>query len=39
MFVQLPFGHVEVRIDPRDPHKIRPAGALEVIRRIRARRS
>lgn len=39
MFVHLPFGHAEVRIDTRDPHKIRPSGALEVIRRTRRRRS
>jgi hypothetical protein len=39
MFVQLPFGHAEVRVDPRDPHKIRSRGALEVIRRVRAGRS
>jgi hypothetical protein len=39
MFFQLPFGHAEVRVDPRDPHKICPAGALEVIRRVRGRRS
>jgi hypothetical protein len=39
MFFQLPFGHTEVRVDSRDPHKLRPASALEVIRRVRSRRS
>jgi hypothetical protein len=39
MFFHLPFGHAEVRIDSRDPHKIRSTAALEVIRRVRARRS
>ena len=39
MFVHLPFGHAEVRVDTRDPHKIRPRGALEIIRRARASRS
>jgi hypothetical protein len=39
MFVQLPFGHAEMRVDTRNPQKIRPAGALEIIRRVRARRS
>jgi len=39
MFFHLPFGHAEVRVDSRDPHKIRLAGANEVIRRVRARRS
>jgi hypothetical protein len=39
MFLHLPFGHAEVRVDVRDPKKLRPAGALEVIRRVRARRS
>jgi hypothetical protein len=35
MFVQLPFGHAEVRVDTRDPRKLGPASALEVIRRVR----
>jgi hypothetical protein len=38
MFFHLPFGHTEVRVDPRDPRKICPAGALDVIRRVRGRR-
>jgi hypothetical protein len=39
MFIQLPFGHAEVRVDPRDPRKICPTAAHEIIRRVRARRS
>jgi len=39
MLFHLPFGHAEVRVDSRDPHKIRATPALEVIRRVRARRS
>jgi hypothetical protein len=39
MFFHLPFGHAEVRVDSRDPHKIGRAGANDVIRRVRARRS
>ena len=39
MLFHLPFGHVEVRVDSRDPHKIRSTAALDVIRRVRARRS
>jgi hypothetical protein len=39
MFVQMPFGHVEVRVDSRDPRKLGHQGALEVIRRVRGRRS
>jgi hypothetical protein len=39
MFLHLPFGHAEVRVDARDPKKLRPAGALDVIRRVRARKS
>jgi hypothetical protein len=38
MFFHLPFGHAEVRVDTRDPHKLCPSAALEVIRRVRARR-
>jgi hypothetical protein len=38
MFFHLPFGHTEVRIDTRTPGKNRP-GALEVVRRVRGRRS
>lgn len=39
MFIQLPFGHTEVRVDHRDPHKIRPTAALSIIRRVRAGKS
>jgi hypothetical protein len=39
MLFHLPFGHAEVRIDSRDPHKNCPAAANDVIRRVRARRS
>jgi hypothetical protein len=39
MFFHLPFGHAEVRVDARDPHKIGPRAALDVIRCVRARRS
>jgi hypothetical protein len=39
MYVHLPFGHVEVRVDSRDPRKLGQPGALEVIRRVRGRRS
>jgi hypothetical protein len=39
MFVHMPFGHTEVRVDSRDPRKLGAAGALEVIRRVRGRRS
>jgi hypothetical protein len=39
MLFHLPFGHAEVRVDSRDPHKIRSTAALDVIRRVRARRS
>jgi hypothetical protein len=39
MFVHLPFGHVEVRVDSRDPRKLGATGALDIIRRVRARRS
>jgi len=39
MFFHLPFGHAEVRADRRGRGKMCPAGALEVIRRVRARRS
>jgi hypothetical protein len=39
MFVHMPFGHVEVRVDSRDPRKLGHHGALEVIRRVRGRRS
>jgi hypothetical protein len=38
MFIQLPFGHTEVRVDHRDPHKIHSTSAHEIIRRVRARR-
>ena len=39
VFTHLPFGHTEVRVDPRDPRKIGPSTAHEIIRRVRARRS
>ena len=39
MFVHMPFGHTEVRVDSRDPRKLAPTSALEVIRRVRRRRS
>lgn len=39
MYVQLPLGHTEVRVDSRDPRKLGHPGALEVIRRVRGRRS
>ena len=38
MFFHLPFGHAEVRVDTRDPHNIGPNAALDIIRRVRARR-
>jgi hypothetical protein len=38
MLFHLPFGHAEVRVDSRDPHKFSPAAANDVIRRVRARR-
>jgi hypothetical protein len=37
-FHHLPFGHTEVRVDPRDPRKTGPTPALEIIRRLRGRR-
>ena len=39
MFIQLPFGHTEARVDHRDPRKIRSTTAHEISRRVRARRS
>ena len=39
MYVHMPFGHIEVRVDSRDPRKVGHAGALEVVRRVRRRRS
>jgi len=39
MFAHLRYGHVEVRVDSRDPRKLAPASSLEIIRRIRGRRS
>ncbi len=39
MFVHLPHGHTEMRIDSRDPRKLAPRGALDVIRKVRGRRS
>jgi hypothetical protein len=39
MYVHTPLGHTEVRVDPRDPRKLGHPGALEVIRRVRGRRS
>jgi hypothetical protein len=38
MFIHLPFGYTEARIDPRRPRETPLAGALEVLRRVRARR-
>ena len=39
MYVHMPFGHIEVRVDSHDPRKLGHAGALDVIRRVRGRRS
>ena len=39
MFVHMPFGHTEVRVDSRDPRKLGATSALEVIRRVRGRQS
>lgn len=39
MFVHLPYGHTEVRVDTRDPRKLGPRGALDIIRRIKDGRS
>ena len=39
MFAHLPYGHVEVRVDSRDPRKLGPTPALEIVRRVRGRRS
>jgi hypothetical protein len=39
MVVHMPFGHVEVRVDSRDPHKLGAPGALEIVRRVRGRRT
>jgi hypothetical protein len=39
MFIQLPFGHTEVRVDHRDPRQIRSTAALAIIRRVRNARS
>ena len=39
MYVHTPFGHIEVRVDSHDPRKLGHAGALDVIRRVRRRRS
>ena len=39
MYVHMPLGHIEVRVDSRDPRRLGRAGALDVIRRVRARRS
>jgi len=38
MFVHLPFGHTEVRVDPRRPRDLRlVAPALEIVSRVRRR--
>ena len=39
MYVHLPTGHIEVRVDSHEPRKLGHAGALDVIRRVRRRRS
>ncbi len=39
MFVHLPFGHTEVRVDPRRPRETRLASAHDVLRRIRGLKS
>lgn len=39
MFFHLPFGHAEARVDSRDPRKLSEISSLEVIRRVRGRRS
>jgi hypothetical protein len=39
MYVHLPMGHIEVRVDSRDPRKLGHPGALDVIRRVRGRRT
>jgi hypothetical protein len=39
MFVQLPFGHTEVRVDTRNPRKLAATSALDVIRRVRREKS
>jgi hypothetical protein len=39
MYFHMPFGHIEVRVDSRDPHKLGGNSALDVIRRVRGRRS
>ena len=39
MYVHLPLGHIEVRVDSRDPRKLGRPGSLEIIRRVRGRRS
>jgi hypothetical protein len=35
MVVHQPFGHADVREDPRDPRKTGPTSALEIMRRVR----
>ena len=39
MFYHLAFGHAEVRVDSREPRKNGAVSALDVIRRVRGRRS
>jgi hypothetical protein len=39
MYVHMPFGHIEARVDSRDPRKLGRSGALEINRRVRGRRS
>jgi hypothetical protein len=39
MFFRLPFGHVDVKIDSRNPRGAgTPAPALEILRRVRGER-
>jgi hypothetical protein len=39
MFVPFPFGHTEIRVDARPPRDARAVSALEILRRVRSRRS
>jgi hypothetical protein len=39
MVFHLPFGHADIRVDPRTPRETRTRGALEIIRRVRGRRA
>lgn len=38
MFSHLPSRYTEARVDPRRPRETPIAGALEILRRVRARR-